>query len=211
MWGVDFALADALAFIGGLGLHHMVSTYIYELYNEDLRPGSVSEKNWGLFDDNGVPVYILHLTGSGTVLANDTTNQTYCVAKYGANPKLLQAALDWACGPGKVDCSALMQGGLCYEPDTVAAHSTYAFDAYYHQMAMAPGTCYFNGVATVTTTDPSHGSCKFPGSGGSNGTVANRTAFAPSANSISSGDPPQHCCFNELLIVGVLLSVAVLL
>ncbi|KAL0296599.1 UNVERIFIED_CONTAM: Glucan endo-1,3-beta-glucosidase 2 [Sesamum radiatum] len=64
-----------------------VSTYIYELYNEDLRPGPISEKNWGLFDANGVPVYILHLTGSGTVLANDTTNQTYCVAREGADKK----------------------------------------------------------------------------------------------------------------------------
>lgn len=132
-----------------------VSTYIYELYNEDLRPGAISEKNWGLFDANGMPIYILHLTGSGTVLANDTTNLTYCVAKDGADPKMLQAALDWACGPGTVDCSQLMQGKSCYEPDNVAAHATYAFDAYYHQMAMADGTCSFNGVATVTSTDPS--------------------------------------------------------
>ncbi|KAM7484686.1 hypothetical protein LguiA_000695 [Lonicera macranthoides] len=132
-----------------------ISTYIYELYNEDLRPGSISEKNWGLFDANGVPVYILQLTDSGPVLANDTTNQTYCVAKGSADAKMLQAALDWACGPGKVDCSPLSQGEPCYEPDTVAAHATYAFDAYYHQMAFAEGTCNFNGVATITTTNPS--------------------------------------------------------
>ncbi|KAK6119990.1 LOW QUALITY PROTEIN: hypothetical protein DH2020_046278 [Rehmannia glutinosa] len=130
-------------------------TYIYELYNEDLRSGPVSEKNWGLFDANGVPVYILHLTGSGTVLANDTTNQTYCVAREGADHKMLQAALDWACGPGKVDCSPLLQGQPCYDPDTVVAHASYAFDAYYYRMAMADGTCNFNGVATITTTDPS--------------------------------------------------------
>lgn len=132
-----------------------VSTYIYELYNEDLRTGPVSEKNWGLFDSNGVPVYILRLTGSGTVLANDTTNQTYCVARDGADKKMLQAALDWACGPGKVDCSPLLQGQPCYEPDTVATHASYAFDAYYHRMAMGDGTCNFNGVATITTSDPS--------------------------------------------------------
>lgn len=132
-----------------------VSTYIYELYNEDLRSGHVSEKNWGLFDANGVPVYTLHLTGSGSVLANDTTNQTYCVARGGADPKMVQAALDWACGPGKVDCSSLLQGKPCYEPDTVISHASYAFDAYYHRMAMGDGTCDFNGVATITTTDPS--------------------------------------------------------
>lgn len=132
-----------------------VSTYIYELYNEDNKPGHLSEKNWGLFNANGTPVYILRLTESGSMFANDTSNQTYCAAKDGADSKMLQAALDWACGPGKVDCSALLQGERCYEPDNVAAHATYAFDAYYHMMGRAPGTCDFNGVATITTTNPS--------------------------------------------------------
>lgn len=132
-----------------------VPTYIYELYDEDTRPGSTSEKYWGLFDMNGIPAYTLHLTGSGVLLANDTTNQTYCVAREGADEKMLQAALDWACGPGKVDCSALMQGQPCYDPDNVEAHATYAFNAYYHGMGMGSGTCYFSGVAVITTTDPS--------------------------------------------------------
>ncbi|KAL9427803.1 hypothetical protein AB3S75_029899 [Citrus x aurantiifolia] len=122
--------------------------------------------------------------GSGSVLANDTTNQTYCTARDGADPKMLQAALDWACGPGKVDCSALLQGQPCYEPDNVIAHATYAFDTYYHQMRKDPAACNFNGVAAITTSDPSHGSCIFPGSLGKNGTMANITA--PSLNSTIS-------------------------
>lgn len=132
-----------------------VSTFIYELYNEDMKPGPISEKNWGLFDANGTPIYILRLTGSGAVLSNDTTNQTFCITKDGADPKMLQAALDWACGPGKVDCSALLQGEPCYEPDNVIAHATYAFDTYYHKMGKTPAACDFNGVAAITTTDPS--------------------------------------------------------
>ncbi|KAI3466956.1 hypothetical protein Pfo_023619 [Paulownia fortunei] len=184
-----------------------VSTHIYELYSEDLRSGPISEKNWGLFDANGVAVYILHLTGSGTVLANDTTNQTYCVAREGADRKMLQAALDWACGPGKVDCSPLLQGQPCYEPDTVVAHSSYAFDAYYHRMAMVDGTCNFNGVATITTTDPSHGPCIFPGSGGRNGTFTNGTSLAPSSNSVVSGCNSQFSCREDLhfVLLGFLL------
>ncbi|XLT01173.1 hypothetical protein HN51_050524 [Arachis hypogaea] len=31
------------------------STCIYELYNEDMKPGPLSEKNWGLFNANGEP------------------------------------------------------------------------------------------------------------------------------------------------------------
>lgn len=187
-----------------------ISTYIYELYNEDLRPGLVSEKNWGLFDANGRPVYVLHLMDSGSVLANDTAGQTYCVAKEDADKKMLQAALDWACGPGKVNCSMMLQGEPCYQPDTVAAHATYAFDAYYHQMAMADGTCDFNGVATVTTTDPSRDGCSYPGSGGSgsgsNGTFNNgTTSLAPSSNSTTSGSPLLFDSVSFLKLVGVLL------
>ncbi|GAB4827290.1 hypothetical protein Ancab_034179 [Ancistrocladus abbreviatus] len=183
-----------------------VSTYIYELYNEDLKPGPVSEQNWGLFDENGRPVYVLHLIGSGSVLANDTTNQTYCAAKEGADKKLVQAALDWACGAGKVDCSPLLQGQPCYDPDNVIAHATYAFDTYYHQMEKAPGTCDFNGVAEITTTNPSHGTCVFPGSSRMNGTfVAN--ASAPSASSMSSSSPALNtpCASSILMIANALL------
>ncbi|KAJ0037929.1 hypothetical protein Pint_22365 [Pistacia integerrima] len=193
-----------------------VSTYIYELYNEDTRPGSISEKNWGLFDADGVPVYVLHLTGAGTVLANDTTNQTFCVAKDGADRKMLQAALDWACGPGKVDCSVLLQGQPCYEPDNVISHSTYAFNAYFQQMGKSPGTCDFKGVAAITTTDPSHGSCIFPGSKGRNGTISgNGTSLAPSSNSTTSGCPSQYLYSGNFVthsvIIGVLLVSAVFL
>ncbi|XP_024991936.1 glucan endo-1,3-beta-glucosidase 3-like isoform X2 [Cynara cardunculus var. scolymus] len=186
-----------------------ISTYIYELYNEDLKPGLVSEKNWGLFNADGRPIYVLHLMDSGSVLTNDTAGQTYCVAKNDADKKMLQAALDWACGPGKVNCSMMLQGEPCYLPDTVAAHATYAFDAYYHQMAMADGTCDFNGVATVTTTDPSRDGCTFPGSGGSgsNGTFNNGTAssLAPSSNSTTSGSPLLFGSVSFLKFSGILL------
>ncbi|KAG4208243.1 hypothetical protein ERO13_A03G118400v2 [Gossypium hirsutum] len=191
-----------------------VSTYIYELYNEDLRPGSDSEKNWGLFDANGIPVYTLHLTGADTVFANDTTNKTFCIAKRGADPKMLQAALDWACGPGKVDCSPLLMGHPCYEPNNVASHSTYAFNAYYQRMAKSPGTCDFKGVATITTSDPSHGSCIFPGSSRKNGTLINGTSLAPSSNDTSSARPPQSYgtgFFTTSVMIGVLLTGAVFL
>nr|WGN98271.1 beta-1,3-glucanase [Vaccinium corymbosum] len=190
-----------------------VSTYIYELYNEDNKPGPLSEQNWGLFDANGEPIYILHLTGSGPVLANDTTNQTFCTAKDGADAKMLQAALDWACGPGKVDCSPILQGQPCYEPDTVAAHATYAFDTYYHQMGKASGTCDFNGVAAITTSNPSHDNCLFSGSGVRNGTFPNSTA--PALNSTSSGSPSFyfHGCGSTcaVILVGLLSWFAVFL
>ncbi|KAI3957611.1 hypothetical protein MKW92_027775 [Papaver armeniacum] len=97
--------------------------------------------------------------GSGVVLASDEKT-TYCVAKpFGVDENVLLAALNWACG--KVDCSPLLQGQICYEPDTVSAHASYAFNQYYQQSGRLTGTCDFNGVAMVTTTDPSHGNCTF--------------------------------------------------
>ncbi|XP_010923875.1 glucan endo-1,3-beta-glucosidase 1 isoform X1 [Elaeis guineensis] len=150
----------------GTPLHPEVtsSVYIYELFNEDLSPGPVSEGNWGLFYGNGTPVYLLHVAGSGGFLANDTTNRTYCVAAEGADGKALQAALDWACGPGRANCSEIQPGESCYEPNNVRNHASYAFDSYYQKEGKGAGSCYFQGVAMVTTTDPSHGDCIFPGS-----------------------------------------------
>ncbi|KAJ7946304.1 glucan endo-1,3-beta-glucosidase 1-like [Quillaja saponaria] len=140
------------------------SVYIYELLNEDLRSPPVSEANWGLFNGNSTPVYLLHVSGSGSFLANDTTNQTYCIAMDGVDSKTLQTALDWACGPGQANCSEIQPGENCYKPNNVKNHASYAFDSYYQNEGRAAGSCDFKGAAIITTTDPSHGSCIFPGS-----------------------------------------------
>ncbi|KAE8710297.1 Glucan endo-1,3-beta-glucosidase 3 [Hibiscus syriacus] len=151
-----------------------VSTYIYELYNEDLIPGPASEQNWGLFDANGVPVHILHLTGAG-----------------------------------KVACSPLLQGRPCYEPDNVVSHSTYAFNVYFQRIGKSIGTCDFKGVATITTTDPSHVSCVLPGSFGENGTITNGTSLAPSSNDTNSGHPPQYFYRSDSFTISVIIGVCV--
>ncbi|XP_057960616.1 glucan endo-1,3-beta-glucosidase 1 isoform X2 [Malania oleifera] len=150
----------------GTPLHPEItsSVYIYELFNEDLRSPPISEANWGLFYANMTPVYLLHISGSGSFLANDTTNQTYCVAMDGVDSRSLQAALDWACGPGRANCSEIQPGEDCYNPNNVKSHASYAFDSYYQKEGKAGGSCDFKGVAMITTTDPSHGNCIFPGS-----------------------------------------------
>lgn len=157
------------------------SVYIYELFNEDLRSPPISEANWGLFHANTTPVYLLHVSGSGTFLANDTTNQTYCIAMDGVDTKTLQAALDWACGPGRANCSEIQPGEPCYQPNNVKSHGSYAFDSYYHEQGKAPGSCDFKGVAMITTTDPSHGSCIFPGSK----KVSNKTKAVVNSTEVS--------------------------
>ncbi|KAJ8761818.1 hypothetical protein K2173_004667 [Erythroxylum novogranatense] len=175
----------------GTPLHPEVtsSVYIYEMFNEDLRSSPVSEANWGLFYGNSTPVYLLHVSEMGTFLANDTTNQTYCIAVDGVDSKTLQAALDWACGPGRANCSEIQPGENCYQPNNVKNHASYAFDSYYQKEGKASGSCDFKGAGMITTTDPSRGSCIFPGSkkiSNKTRTVVNTTASSGAADSLRS-------------------------
>ncbi|KAK4764387.1 hypothetical protein SAY87_013825 [Trapa incisa] len=130
-----------------------INTYIYELFNEDKRSGPVSEKNWGLLFTNGTAVYPLSLSTSDRVTANSTDG--FCVAKLDADADKLQEGLNWVCGPGLANCSAIQQGQPCYEPNTVVNHATYAYNDYYQRMHSSGGTCDFQDTATLTTVDPS--------------------------------------------------------
>ena len=42
-----------------------VDVYVFALFNEDMKPGPASERNYGLFYPNGSPVYALNSAGSG--------------------------------------------------------------------------------------------------------------------------------------------------
>ncbi|KZV16148.1 glucan endo-1,3-beta-glucosidase 1-like [Dorcoceras hygrometricum] len=177
----------------GTPLHPEItsSVYIYELFNEDLRSPPESEANWGLFYANSTPVYLLHVSGSGTFLANDTTNQTYCIATDGLDVKTLQTALDWTCGPGRANCSEIQPGQSCYQPNSVKNHASYAFDSYYQKEGKSPGSCDFQGAAMITTTDPSHGNCIFPGSK----MISNKTSQVVNSTQASGGNGVRLTAF----------------
>ncbi|KAH6767690.1 O-Glycosyl hydrolases family 17 protein [Perilla frutescens var. hirtella] len=143
-----------------------IHTYIYELFDEDKRPGLVSERNWGVLFTNGTAVYDLKLHASETIDAN--SSNVFCVAKPGADDQSLQNGLNWACGrAGQANCSAIQPGQPCYIPNTYHNHASYAYNDYYQKMHSSGGTCDFEGTATTTTIDPSYGSCKFTGSSSS--------------------------------------------
>ncbi|KAH7521770.1 hypothetical protein FEM48_Zijuj07G0067600 [Ziziphus jujuba var. spinosa] len=91
----------------------------------------------------------------------DGATATWCVARSDASAQALQTALDYACSTG-ADCTPLQSDGLCFLPNTIQAHASYAFNSYYQRKSMAPGSCDFSGTATVAQTDPSYGSCLVP-------------------------------------------------
>lgn len=80
---------------------------------------------------------------------------TFCVALQNADPAALQAGLNWACGPGHADCSAIQPGGACYQANNLPALASYAYNDYYQKQSSTGATCSFNGTATTTTNDPS--------------------------------------------------------
>ncbi|CAK9186945.1 unnamed protein product [Ilex paraguariensis] len=142
-----------------------INTYIYELFNEDKRQGPVSERNWGIIFPNGTAVYLLSFSTSDRVSANSSS--VFCIARPGADTTTLQNGLNWACGQGQANCSAIQPGQACYFPNTIQSHASYAYNEYYQQMHSVGGTCDFNGTASTTGFDPSYGSCKFTGSSNS--------------------------------------------
>ncbi|XP_047943724.1 glucan endo-1,3-beta-glucosidase 12-like isoform X2 [Salvia hispanica] len=81
--------------------------------------------------------------------------QSWCVARGGVPESVLQVALDYACGIGGADCSAIQDGAACSSPTTLENHASYAFNAYY-QKNPAPTSCDFGGAATLTNANPSN-------------------------------------------------------
>jgi hypothetical protein len=87
-------------------------------------------------------------------LATGAGGGSWCVASPSASATALQVALDYACGQGGADCSAIQQGGSCFSPDTVRDHASYAFNSYYQKNPVQT-SCDFAGTAVLTTANPS--------------------------------------------------------
>lgn len=80
--------------------------------------------------------------------------QTWCVARPDVSETVLQDALDYACGFGGADCTKIQFMRSCYNPNTVRAHASYAFNSYY-QRNPVPSSCDFSAAAMLVNVDPS--------------------------------------------------------
>lgn len=163
-----------------------IDTYIFALFNENRKVGPTSERNYGLFYPNERSVYGLNLRGTLSPSTSTPTQASppfprhrgrhhqsanashmpgnWCVATASATPEALQGALDYACGPGQADCSLIQPGQACFNPNTLVAHASYAFNSYYQLHQRAAGSCVFAGAASVVAQNPSYSGCEYPGS-----------------------------------------------
>ncbi|RWW29137.1 hypothetical protein BHE74_00009756, partial [Ensete ventricosum] len=89
---------------------------------------------------------------------------TWCVARSEAGAMALQAEMDQVCSSGVADCAPVQPSGLCYLPNTLPSHASYAFNSYYQRSNANPAFCDFHGTATITVLNPSYGSCSYPSS-----------------------------------------------
>ncbi|KAK4779313.1 hypothetical protein SAY86_006841 [Trapa natans] len=109
-------------------------------------------------------VAVLILAISGRSVA------TWCVCKEGLSDAVLQRALDYACGAG-ADCNPIRQNGICFQPNTVRAHCSYAANSYFQRKGQAAGSCDFAGTASFSIADPSANGCVYPSSATSSATT----------------------------------------
>ena len=86
-----------------------------------------------------------------------SSGASWCTASPTSSQRALQVGLDYACGYGGTDCSAIQPGGSCYFPNSVRDHASYAFNKYY-QKNPVPNSCNFGGAAVITSTNPSRAS-----------------------------------------------------
>ncbi|XP_031406377.1 probable glucan endo-1,3-beta-glucosidase A6 [Punica granatum] len=149
-----------------------IPTFIFSLYDEDQKTGPGSERHWGLLHPNGTSIYEIDLTGKRPIsqyksLPLPTNNEPckgelWCVVAREANLTELRLAIEYACASGNGTCDALMPGGECQEPVSEYLRASYAFSSFWARFRSQGATCYFNGLAEQTTSNPSRGSCKVP-------------------------------------------------
>ncbi|CAL0332669.1 unnamed protein product [Lupinus luteus] len=199
---VGASLENAKGYNGGLIAHlrsmvgtplmpgKSVDTYLFALYDEDLKPGPASEKAFGLYNPHQTMIYDAGLSQQKQInttspVATPTTpdrskspatqtpivispttpkpnKASWCVPKAGVSNVNLQANLDYACGHG-IDCSPIQSGGACFEPNTLLNHAAYAMNLFYQSAGQNPLTCDFLQTAMLSMNNPSYNNCVYAG------------------------------------------------
>lgn len=151
-------------------------TYIFALFNENVKPGPTAERNFGLFQPDFTPVYNAGIMkgqqvpngrgrgGRGGARPTPTPSgpqKNWCVPTPGATDALLQGNIDYVCSLGTVDCKPIQAGGACFNPNSVRSHAAYAMNAFYSANGRQGFNCEFKQTGVVSTKNPSYGTCQY--------------------------------------------------
>ncbi|XP_020180601.1 glucan endo-1,3-beta-glucosidase GV isoform X1 [Aegilops tauschii subsp. strangulata] len=118
------------------------------------------------YQKNGRDRSACDFSGAGTIVNQAPSgacdpSPSWCVANAAVGDTRLQAALDYACGPGGANCTDIQPGARCFDPDTKVAHASFAFNSYYQLRGRATGTCDFAGAGTIVGQAPSKFTSEF--------------------------------------------------
>lgn len=143
-----------------------IDAYLFSWIDEDaksIQPGNF-ERHWGIFSFDGQAKYSLNLgtTNTGLIPAKGVNRleQKWCIFKPDARLDAAHVAdtVSYACS--LADCTALGYQTSCGNLDA-RGNISYAYNSYYQINNQLDEACKFSGLATVTRSDPSVGSCKF--------------------------------------------------
>ncbi|KAL8137463.1 hypothetical protein V2J09_003464 [Rumex salicifolius] len=131
--------------------------YIFALFTENLKPGPIAEKNFGLFRPDFTPVYDAGLLRDNKPQPqprpSPATGKQWCVAKQGVTVAQLQNNINYVCSQG-IDCGPIQSGGSCFDSNNQVTHANYVMNAYYQAKGHQPFNCDFSGTGVVATNDP---------------------------------------------------------
>ncbi|XP_055810677.1 glucan endo-1,3-beta-glucosidase 6 [Solanum dulcamara] len=144
-----------------------VDAYLFSLIDEDaksIQPGNF-ERHWGILTYDGLPKYTLNLgtTNSGSLVPARNVKyleRKWCVLKPNAKVDDPQIAPSMSFACGLADCTSLGYQTSCGGLDG-RGNISYAFNSYYQINNQLDDACKFSGLATVTKSDPSTGTCRF--------------------------------------------------
>ncbi|WCJ19613.1 Glucan endo-1 3-beta-glucosidase [Euphorbia peplus] len=136
-------------------------TYLFSLFNENLKPGPVAERNFGLFRSDFSPVYNIGILRAGQGGGSKGGgSKRWCVAKAEATKEQLQGNIEYVCSQG-VDCRPIQGGGACFDPNNLRAHASFLMNSYYQTHGSHDFNCDFSHTGFLTPSDPSHGTCRY--------------------------------------------------
>ncbi|KAI7749797.1 hypothetical protein M8C21_012155 [Ambrosia artemisiifolia] len=108
-------------------------TYIFSLFNENLKGPSLDEQNFGLFRPDFTQVYDIGIlrgpqkepTSPSSRPAAPVQGKKWCVPKPNVSNAALQSNIDYVCSHG-TDCRPIQAGGACFQPNNVQAHAAFS-------------------------------------------------------------------------------------